>query len=423
MLMQSESETGGRNHPRAFRMGVIAFLNQGISIACVWGSFSVLLLAVSTRLGVSRELSALAVPAVNLASSALAPVAGALAARYSLRLIMLTGALLGAAGFLLLAFSTNYILYLAAYGLLLGPGMSVGSVLPATLVTRWYAANRGRALGFVNAPVVIVLVPFASTWALQRYGIQATYLMLAGLSLLTIIVNVFIIDHPPGAAILPSPHAGDATGKIEPPSLSIAQLLRMPKFWAVAICYPAASAGLVFLAALLVPLARSWGFSATLAASLLSIQCAAAVAGTILFGWLADRLGSARTLAVLLLDGTILWLLLPLHPPFILTAIIIGLIGAHSVGALPAVGVALSEYFGQQNFSKAFGLVVLINLPFSVLAVPAVSLVFERTGSYDGAIIGEAGFLILASAMIFAVARHGAAHAGWDDKAKRMALR
>jgi MFS family permease len=406
MLMRSETETGERNHPLAFRMGAIAFFNQGISIACVWGSFSVLLLAVGTRLGVSRELSALAVPAVNLASSALAPVAGVLAARYSLRLIMLIGALLGVAGFTLLAFTHSYALYLVAYGLLLGPGMSIGSVLPATLVTRWYSVNRGRALGLMNAPIIIVLVPFVSTWALQSYGVQATYLMLAGLSLFTVAFNFFIVDNPPGlAAAVLSSTPENARDTIPPRSLSIAQLLRMPRFWAVAICYPAASAGLVFLAALLVPLARSWGFSATLAASLLSIQCAAAVVGTILFGWLADRLGSARTLALLLFNGTVLWLLLLLHPSFIVTAIIIGLIGAHAVGALPAVGVALSEYFGRESFSKAFGLVVLINLPFSVLAVPAVSMVFTRTGSYDGALIGEAAFLILASIMVFTVAK------------------
>ena len=405
MLMRSDSETGERNHPLAFRMGVIAFFNQGISIACVWGSFSVLLLAVGTRLGVSRELSALAVPAVNLASSALAPVAGLLAARYSLRLIMLIGALLGVAGFTLLAFTHSYVLYLVAYGLLLGPGMSIGSVLPATLVTRWYAVNRGRALGLMNAPIIIVLVPFVSTWALQSYGVRATYLMLAGLSLFTVIFNFFIVDNPPGSAAVISNAPENTQDATLQGSLGIAQLLRMPRFWAVAICYPAASAGLVFLAALLVPLARSWGFSATLAASLLSIQCAAAVVGTILFGWLADRLGSARTLALLLLNGTVLWLLLLLHPSFIVTAIIIGLIGAHAVGALPAVGVALSEYFGRESFSKAFGLVVLINLPFSVLAVPAASLVFARTGSYNGAFIGEAAFLILASVMVFGVAR------------------
>jgi MFS family permease len=405
MLMQIDRETGERNHPLAFRMGAIAFINQGISIACVWGSFSVLLLAVGTRLGVSRELSALAVPAVNLASSALAPVAGALAARYSLRLIMMLGAVLGVAGFTLLAFSHSYVLYLAAYGLLLGPGMSIGSVLPATLVTRWYTVNRGRALGFVNAPVIIVLLPFVSTWVLQAAGVQATYLMLAGLSLLTVMVNFFIVDHPTGAAALISDGPESVEDSTAAGGLSIAQLLRIPRFWAVAICYPAASAGLVFLAALLVPMARSWGFSATLAASLLSIQCVAGVAGTILFGWLADRFGSARTLSMLLFNGTVLWLLLLLHPSFVVTAIIIGLIGVHSVGALPAVGVALSEYCGRENFSKAYGLVVLINLPFSVLAVPAVSLVFTRTGSYDGALIGEAVFLVLASGLVFAIAR------------------
>jgi hypothetical protein len=43
--------------------------------------------------------------------------------------------------------------------------------------------------------------------------------------------------------------------------------------------------------------------------------------------------------------------------------------------------VALSEGFGRENFSRAYGLVNLINLPFSVVSVPAASMVYARTGS------------------------------------------
>jgi hypothetical protein len=77
--------------------------------------------------------------------------------------------------------------------------------------------------------------------------------------------------------------------------------------------------------------------------------------------------------------------------------VIIGLIGLHAAGVVPVFSAALSEVFGKESFSRAYGLVQLIILPFSVLCVPAAALVYTRTGSYAGAIIGVAGFLLLGS--------------------------
>lgn len=372
-------------------MAVIAFLNQNISIAAIWGSFSVLLTAVEMRLGVGRALSTLAVPAVNLAAAIGAPIIGGLAARYSLRLIMSAGALLGLAGFTLLAVSHSYFLYLVAFGLLLGPGMAIGGILPSTLITRWYSVNRGRTLGIICAPVVIVVVPFASNWMLQSHGVAAVYLMLASLSLVCVVSNIFIVDRPPGYATIAETRTSVAGAPTGP--MGMLQLLRAPRFWVFTLGYASASAGLIILTAHQVPMARSWGFSAELAASLISIQCLAGIGGTVIFGWIADRLGSARVLVILLLDTAVLWLLLILHPAFPVTAAIIGLIGMHGLGVMPVVASALSENFGRESFSRAYGLLNLINLPFTVLAVPAAAIIYARTGSYNRVCLGEAVFV------------------------------
>ena len=131
-MLQADSVevTGASNHPRAARMAVIAFLSFNITIGCIYGSFSVLLAAVQTHLGVGPKLSTLGIPAVGLSTALCAPFVGELATRYSLRLVMLVGSLCLVAGFALLAVATHFPLYLLAYGLLLGPGMAVGVVLP-----------------------------------------------------------------------------------------------------------------------------------------------------------------------------------------------------------------------------------------------------------------------------------------------------
>lgn len=405
MLEAGSGRPSAGTHPLAYRMLAIAFLNQNVAIACIWGSFSVLLSFVEARLGIGRELSTLGAPAVNLSTAICAPIAGILAARYSLRLIMLAGAVLGAAGFALLALSHDFALYLAAYALLIGPAMAVSIVVPATLVTRWFTANAGKALGIVTTQLIVAFVPLTANWTVHAYGLPVTYGVLASLLVLTAIANLFVIDHPPGLA---GPAAAEEAHAVRPPGAGSAvmmQLLASPRFWGLALAFIASATGTVILLAHMVPLARSWGLSAAQAAILLSVQSLSGIVGTLLCGWIADRLGGARTLAILVFDETVLWGLLLLHPPFAASVAIIGVFGLHSAGTVPVTGLALSQTFGQENFSRAYGLVNLVNLPFSVLCVPAASFVFTHTGSYSGVIIGMVVFLAVTCLMPLAAAR------------------
>jgi MFS family permease len=384
MLQADSSEVSGSNHPRARRMAVIAFISFNMTIGCIYGSFSVLLAAVQAHLHVGPTLSSLGIPAVSLSTALCAPFVGELAARYSLRLVMLTGSILLVGGFALLAFASVFPLYLVAYGLMIGPAMAVGVILPSTLVTRWFTVNRGKALGFISTPVVIAGVPLLTSWVLQSYGLAAAYLVLAALAMLTVLGSLFVIDGPPGEA------AAAGTG-----GLSMVQLMSSTRFWALTLAFIASAVSSIVLTVHMVPMAKTWGIIGLRAASLLSIMSLIGIIGTNLFGWVADKLGAVLALVLVVLDGGVLWLLLLLHPSYPAAAVIIGLIGLHAAGVVPVFSAALSEVFGRESFSRAYGLVQLIILPFSVLCVPAAALVYTRTGSYAGAITGVAVFLLL----------------------------
>ena len=396
MMQAWEEESGEINHPFANRMAAIALVNQNLAIAGLFGSFSVLLASVEVRLHVGRELSTLAIPAVNLACAICGPIVGVLASRYSLKLIMLIGSILGVAGFAVLGAVANFPAYLLAYGLLLGPAMSIGTVLPAALVTRWFTVNRGKALGVIAMPIAISVVPLATTWTLAKYGLTATYLGLAAIGLISVVANLFIVDRPPGGRLAA---ASIGTAEADPVAASdgstVKRLLLAPRFWARSFAYAVSAGGAVMLGAHVVPLGTSWGFSLAQSATLLSIQLLSGILGTILFGWVVDRLGGVRTLALLMIDDAILWALLSLQPPFAVTAVLMGLFGLHCAGIVPVFGIALSEGFGRENFARSFGLANLVTLPFSVASVPAAAAAFIATGSYSSALIGGAVLFLL----------------------------
>lgn len=386
----------GSNHPLALRMGIIAFLNQNITIACMYGTFSVLMNAVDAHLGVGPKESAWGVPLVNLATAIVAPLSGILAIRCSLRLVMLVGSILGALGFVLLATTQSYPLYLIAYGLGLGPAMaSVGVVLPATLVTRWFAFNRGKALGLITIPIAIMCLPLSTTWMLQTHGLIATYWALGALSAICVLANLFVIDWPPDSAA-PGAASVPATTALSAGSISISRLMASPRFWAIAIASVASNCGTIILTSNMVSIAGSWGFSPTEGATLLSMQTIGGLAGTVVFGWIADRLGGALAMALLVFDCAILWLVLLLHPPFVGTIAVIIIFGLHSSGALPVTGTVISEIVGRESFSRAYGIFTMVNLPFAFACVPLAAAVFERTGSYNYALLGQVVFFAIA---------------------------
>lgn len=397
MMPAVQEMQAGANHPRAKWMALIAFLNFNITLGCLFGSFSVLLGAEQARLHVGPALSTLGIPAATLITALGAPLVGMLAARYPARRIMIAGALFSVAGYVLLGFAPSFPFYIAAFAALLGPGMAVAVVMPNTLVTRWYTANRGKALGFVCTPVVVALVPLLTAWVLQARGLRATELVLAGLSLVTVAANLFIAERPPGAAAESRAEAVSRSG--------MGALLRAPRFWGLTVAFIASSVSSIVITVHLVPMAHGWGLSAKLAATLLSVQSLAGIAGTNLFGWLADRLGPVPTTALAVFDGAVLWALLLIRPDYPVALLLIGLIGLHAAGIVPAFSAALSEIFGRESFSRAYGLAQLIILPFSVLCVPAAALAYAHTGSYASTIIAVAAFLALGSATAISARR------------------
>jgi MFS family permease len=388
-------DSGQPNHPLAVRMAVIAFLNMNITIGCLFGAYSVLVTAVEQRLGIGRELSMLGIPAVNLATAICAPLTGFLASRLPLRTIMVAGAAMGFAGYLLLAVADSLPLFVIAYGLLIGPAMaSVGVIMPPTLVTRWFSSNRGRAIGIVTAPVVIGMVPLSITWILAQHGLIVCYLVLAALSAIPLVANFFVLDRPPGSS---APAAKDASsGQPAAAGAGMALFLGSAAFWALVVANMGSITSSVVVSAHMVPMMESWGHSAALAASLLTVQMVSGAVGGFSLGWLADRIGGAMTFALMSLVCMAMWLAFLALPPVPALFGIVSLIGLMGGGAVPVFSLALSDVFGRENFSRAYGLANLVNLPVSVACVPVAGLLYARSGSYASAILVVAAMLAFA---------------------------
>jgi cyanate permease len=420
-MMQADtgSESAPPNDPRAVRMGGIAWLSHNVIIGSIMGTAGVLLIPLQDRLHVSRGLASIAVPMVIVGSAILASVAGVLAARYSLRRLLVFASVFMSLAWLILAGAHSYWPFLLAYGLLLGPAMAVGgSVLPPTLVTRWFQRNRGLAIGIVHLPIVITIMPLAASLVIGRFGVTALFLALAVFSAVTLIPGALaLIEYPPGhdprlyaneTAAQRSARGAAAVG----PIFTVPQLLQNARFWLLALAVGAANTSSVTLASHLPAMGVSWGYTPTSAAALASVMSLVGMAGSIIFGLVSDKIGGARTLALIALDDAILWALLLMDLPYTARAVVVGLIGMHGAGAIPAISKAIASAFGEASFSRAFGLASTATLPLMIAAVYGFGVVFQTQGSYAAGIVAMIAYFVIAIPLAIVAGRRAPMPAG-----------
>ncbi|MFM6932344.1 MAG: MFS transporter [Novosphingobium sp.] len=368
------------NHPQSVRMAVVSFLTFNVVIGSIFGTPGILLKPMAERLGASIEMVSVGPLAVILSSAIFAPIMGSLAVRFSMRSLLTAAALMLSAGWFLLAFTQSYVVYVGVYFVLMGPAMAIGaSVLPPTLITRWFNRHRGLAIGLVHLPVLVAVLPLAAAWSIEHYGLIATFAALGAMPLAVLLPSaLLIIDRPPGQAELVE--AMIATGTS--PALSVGQLLAQPAYWGLCLAVGITNTSSTMLGVHLVSMGESWGLDRLSAAGLASIMAGCGLFGSILFGILADRIGGGRSLALIAAADAVLWGLLFLGLPYAGLAAVIGMIGLLGSGTVPSLAKAAADRFGRESISRAMGLMVPVTLPLLVAGMIGPGAAVRLTGSY-----------------------------------------
>jgi len=103
----------------------------------------------------------------------------------------------------------------------------------------------------------------------------------------------------------------------------------------------------------MIPIGESLGVSRDKSAIMQSIMAFSGMAGSIIFGWIADRIGGARGVALIAFNSAVLFGLLQLQLPYGALLVVIGLCGLHGAGMIPNVSRALAHSLGARRASAA----------------------------------------------------------------------
>ena len=379
---------------------------------------STLIVPLEHEFGWSRATISLAVSINLLLFGLFAPFAGGLMERFGVRRVVLAALVAVSAGSGLTVFMQQPWQLDLLWGLVVGVGTgSMASVLAAIVANRWFVKRRGLVLGAMTAAGAtgqLIFLP-ALAWLAVNVGWRASALVVAGGALIGVpLVAIFMRERPADVGL----RAYGATEADEPrPPLQnpvgaalggLAMGVRNRNFWLLAgsffIC-GASTNGLI--GTHLIPASMDHGLPEVTAASFLAVIGIFDVAGTMISGWLTDRVDSRWLLFWYYgLRGLSLLFL-----PFAFGIQYFGLIlfivfyGLDWVATVPPTVALTADTFGKRNLGVVYGWIFASHQLGAATAAFAAGAVRTYFGDYQLAFMTSGLLCLLAAGLVIRIGR------------------
>jgi MFS family permease len=325
----------------------------------------------------------------------LGPLAGALADRYGVRPLMALGAVLLGAGFFLYP-QVETLTHLYALHLVFGVSLAcVGIVVSVLIVSRWFTAKRGTAIGLalVGTSLGNVLFPPANTFLLSNVpSWQTAFRWLAVVPLLLIPIVAFVVrEWPKDMGLQPYGEAaqeGDARDQEDGSELGMAygEALRTRNFWALALTATATFYSILAIAAHLFLHLRDQGFEAAVASAGVSTLFLLGLVGKFVIGVASDYFDTKRVFVAnlsVMFGGTLLFVVM--SPLTLWPAVV--LVGLGWGGLYTLLQLLIVESFGLKAAGKILGTITVMDAIGGGLGPFVTGWVYDQTNSYEIAFI------------------------------------
>lgn len=351
---------------------------------------------------------------VNLALYGVtAPFAAALMERFGMRKVTAGAMALIALGSGLTVFMTASWQLVLLWGVLVGLGagsISLGFV--ATLGTRWFVKRQGLVTGLLSAGGAtgsLIFLPLVAQLSQSPGGWRTAAVVVSAVALATVpMVLLFFREHPADVGI--PPYGADEIVPPPPPTKNAARLAidslkaaaRTRPFWLLAAGFAICGAttnGLVNTH--FIPSAHDHGMPEVTAAGLLALIGVFDLIGTILSGWLTDRVDSRILLAVYYgLRGLSLLVLPQLFGEAITGFMIVFVViyGMDFIATVPPTVALCREQFGM-SAPLVFGWVFAAHQIGAAISSTAAGVARDSFNDYAPAWYA-AGFLSVGAALL-----------------------
>ncbi len=376
---------------------VMLFFSAGMRFA-----FGLALAPMTEDLSLSRSGLSSALTMFMLVSAFAMPVVGRLIDRYSIRMVMATGALIGSAGLGLMGGVNAAWQVFALYGGLYAIGFAATSVAPVSvLMSRWFPNSAGLASSVAltgNGTGQLVIIALLSS-SLKTIGWRSMYAILGAVSLIAVPVALLAVRSRPPSGDTASGEAG----RSERQERSIRPVLSSMDFWMLIGLYSVCGAQDFFVATHVVAFAQDQGVSQAFAGNMLAFMGVAAMAGVLAAGAMADRMGAKVPTLLCFALRVGLFGFIPFFQSAAAIAAFALLYGFSFTITAPLTVVFARNVFGASKLGAVSGLINMAHQIAGGAGALAGAMIFDATGSYDGAFFLMLGLTAVAAAATFAV--------------------
>lgn len=379
------------------------FVVMAVSFS-VYYSFSVFFVALLEGFGWSRASTA-GVFSLFVAVNGISGIAaGALIDRLGPARVIPAGGILLALGLFASSQITQLWEFSVYFGIVCGIGLALAGWVPGVaVVSRWFSAKQGMAIGVASAGIglgIVVFVPL-SQHVISTAGWRSAYLLLAAMSLVGIVPQAALlgVKRPEELGLKPDGAAGGkAIASPKPQRLpevvdrgwasrpwSVGSAIRTNRFWlltaALALAVLTHQMMFVHQAAYLV----DGGYDKMLAASVVGLVGFLSMLGKVFWGEMGDRLGRERAFSLGngVLALSILVLVATRIAPSTELVLLYALVFALGYAATPPLlSTAAADIFQGRSFGSIYGLICVGQGFGSAFGAWMAGYIFDTTGSY-----------------------------------------
>ena len=393
---------------------VLSFLTTLVG-AGIRSAGTVLIHPLELEFGWSRAAIASAVSLNLLLVGVAAPISGWLLDRFGPRCIMVGSLILLVFGVSATAVMEEFWQLVLLWGIVVGLGAGgTGSVLAATVANRWFVARRGLALGILNSAAstgqLIFLPLLMAVIVAVGWRVGSWMLVFVALGLLPL-VALWMRDDPAAVGLKSYGLANDTAPATKQPSPSnvsrpvpLAEVFRSSTFWLLAgsffVC-GGTSAGLI--GTHLIPHSIDQGFPEVAAAATVGVMGGLNFVGTLLSGWLIDRVDARKLLSLVYMLRGVSLFILPFVTDFSGLFIFAVIYGLDWFATVPPTITLTADTFGKRTVGSIFGWIFLSHQVGAAFAASVSGTIRVWLGDYQFAFLAGGVMALIAAGLVLRI--------------------
>lgn len=355
-------------------------------------SFSVLLVPMSTSLGMNRTKISAVLTIVLWSGAAIGPFLARLMDKIGIHRVLVPSTILFGLATASLGFIRQSQWQL--YGQFLLVGLTAPSVVGyAKFLALWFKQRRGLTLTAVPLAIALAatIFPRIAQLLLSTYGWRGVYLGLGMIILLIAVPASLMMREPRKIALAETIRQSSSSGA------SLGEALHTSDFWLISCCLGLVTLCLQGVETHLVAIAGDRGIASDAAIAFFPAISIGTLFGQLSSGYLLDRFDTPRVVmffAAISLAGILLfqntatvWVLM----------IACAMLSFGAFGELAMTPYLLTRYFGLFSFASIYAINFTVATLFFGLSPIVSGAIFDLTGSYRIALMLYAGLLALTS--------------------------